>query len=58
MEPLGSLIETYEAHTIPEMEGNPIVTLHVLMEEHDIKQSDLPEIGSQDVVSEILSNKR
>lgn len=58
METLGSLIETYEAHTIPEMEGNPIDTLKVLMEEHGIKQSDLSEIGSQGVVSEILSGKR
>ena len=58
METLGSLIETYEAHTIPEMEGNPIDTLKLLIEEHGIKQSDLPEIGSQGVVSEILSGKR
>jgi HTH-type transcriptional regulator/antitoxin HigA len=28
------------------------------MVEHDLKQSDLPEIGSQGVVSEILSGKR
>jgi HTH-type transcriptional regulator/antitoxin HigA len=28
------------------------------MEEHDLRQSDLPEIGSQGVVSEILSGKR
>jgi HTH-type transcriptional regulator/antitoxin HigA len=58
METLGSLFETYEAHNIPEMEGNTIDTLNVLMEEHGIKQSDLPEIGSQGVVSEILSGKR
>jgi len=28
------------------------------MEEHDLAQSDLPEIGSQGVVSEILAGKR
>jgi transcriptional regulator with XRE-family HTH domain len=28
------------------------------MEEHNLKQSDLPEVGSQGVVSEILSGKR
>jgi HTH-type transcriptional regulator/antitoxin HigA len=28
------------------------------MEEHGLKQSDLPEIGSQGVVSEIPSGKR
>jgi len=58
MDTLGSLIETYEARTIPETEGNPIDTLHALMEEHGIKQADLLEIGSQGVVSEILSGKR
>ena len=28
------------------------------MEEHDLTQSDLPEVGSQGVVSEILGGKR
>jgi HTH-type transcriptional regulator / antitoxin HigA len=28
------------------------------MEEHGLKQADLPEIGSQGVLSEILSGKR
>jgi HTH-type transcriptional regulator/antitoxin HigA len=28
------------------------------MAEHELRQSDFPEIGSQGVVSEILSNKR
>lgn len=58
METIGSLIETYESQYIKEIEGNPIDTLNVLMEEHGLKQSDLPEIGSQGVVSEILSGKR
>ena len=29
-----------------------------LMEQHELKQGDLPEIGSQGVVSEILAGKR
>ena len=58
METIGSLIETYESQYIKEIEGNPIDALNVLMEEHGLKQSDLPEIGSQGVVSEILSGKR
>lgn len=58
METIGSLIETYEARKIPEIEGDPIDTLKALMEEHGIRQSDLPEIGSQGVVSEIISGKR
>jgi len=58
METLGSLTESYEAQNIPEIEGNPSDTLKTLMEEHDLKQSDLPEIGSQGVISEVLSGKR
>ncbi len=58
METIGTLVETYEAHNIPEIKGNPIDTLNALMEEHGLKQSDLSEIGSQGVVSEILAGKR
>jgi len=58
METIGSLIETYESQYMGEMEGNPIASLNALMEEHRLKQSDLSEIGSQGVVSEILSGKR
>jgi HTH-type transcriptional regulator/antitoxin HigA len=29
-----------------------------LMDEHGLRQSDLPEIGSQGVVSEVLAGKR
>jgi len=58
METIGSLIETYESQNYPDIEGNPINALRTLMEEHGLKQSDLPEIGSQGVVSEILSGKR
>ena len=58
METIGSLIETYESQYVGEIEGNPIASLKALMEEHGLKQSDLSEIGSQGVVSEILSGKR
>ncbi|SPD72881.1 conserved hypothetical protein [uncultured Desulfobacterium sp.] len=58
METLGSLIETYEDQNIPEIEGNPIDTLKTLMDDHGINQSNLSEIGSQGIVSEILSGKR
>ncbi len=58
METLGTLVETYEMQTIPEISGNPIQTLQSLMEEYNLKQSDLPEIGTQGVVSDILSGKR
>jgi len=58
METLGSLIEMYEAQRIPEIEGDPIDSLKALIEEQNINQSDLPEIGTQGVVSEVLSGKR
>lgn len=32
--------------------------LRFLMEEHDLAQSDLSEVGSQGIVSEILNGKR
>jgi HTH-type transcriptional regulator / antitoxin HigA len=32
--------------------------LHFLMEEHQLTQADLPEIGSQSLVSKVLSGKR
>jgi HTH-type transcriptional regulator/antitoxin HigA len=58
METIGSLIESYESQNYPDTEGGPINALKTLMEEHGLKQSDLPEIGSQGVVSEIISGKR
>jgi len=58
METIGSLIESYESQNYPDIEGDPINALKTLMEEHGLKQSDLPEIGSQGVVSEIMSGKR
>ncbi len=58
METLGTLIEAYEIQNISEIKGSPNRVLQLLMEEHNLKQSDLPEVGSQGVVSEILSGKR
>ena len=58
METIGSLIETYETQYIEEIEGNPIDALNALMLDHGLRQSDLTEIGSQGVISEILSGKR
>jgi len=58
METLGSLVETYESQNVPEILGDPGHTLKMLMSEHGLKQSDMKEIGSQGVVSEVLSGKR
>ena len=58
METIGSLIENYEAQEYKINESSPIEALKYLMQEHGLKQSDLKEIGSQGVVSEILTGKR
>ena len=58
METIGSLIEAYESQNYRDTEGGPINALKTLMDEHGLRQSDLPEIGSQGVVSEIMSGKR
>jgi len=58
METIGSLIENYEDQEYKIHEASPIDALKYLMQEHDLKQSDLKEIGSQGVVSEILTGKR
>ncbi len=58
MESLGILVENYEKQNVPEPTGTSIEVLRFLMQEHNLKQSDLPEIGSQGVVSEILTGKR
>ncbi|MDR2837567.1 MAG: transcriptional regulator [Azonexus sp.] len=48
----------YEAdhHAIPAV--SPREALRFLMEQHGLKQSDLPEVGSQSVISEILAGRR
>lgn len=55
---LGLLISDYENlhYPVPDIEA-PLV-LRFFMEQHQLKQSDLPEIGSQGVVSEILAGRR
>jgi HTH-type transcriptional regulator/antitoxin HigA len=58
MDTIGTLIETYESERFPEPVGDPIASLAFLMEEHGLSNSDLPEIGSPDDVSEILNRKR
>ncbi|KAB2847011.1 MAG: helix-turn-helix domain-containing protein [Melioribacteraceae bacterium] len=55
---LGTLIKEYEDRIIHEPKGDPIGVLKFLLEEHKLNQSDLKEIGSQGVVSEILNGKR
>ena len=58
MEIVGDLIENYENTHYPMPEAEPREALRFLMEEHGLKQGELPEIGSQGIMSEILAGKR
>jgi len=55
---ISGIIEDYDRkhYEIPKASG--IDALKYLMTEHNLKQSDLIELGSQGVVSEILAKKR
>ena len=55
---IGTMIKAYYVEHHLFSEGAPIEALNYLMAEHNLTQSDLPEIGSQGGVSEILSRKR
>jgi len=58
LDTLGTLIEAYEEdhHAIPDANGADV--LRFIMDEHGLTQSELPEVGSQGVVSEVLNGKR
>lgn len=58
MESIGSLVETYENNNFPEIYGTAEEALRYLMNEHDVQQSDLSEIGGEKAVSEILKGER
>ena len=57
---LVTLIEDFEEKTYPMGQtSNPAVALRELMNEHELKQTDMVEIfGSQGVVSQVLNGKR
>ena len=58
LDTLGTVLHAWEErhHAMPECGGAD--ALRFFMEEHHLSQSDLTEVGSQGVVSEILSGKR
>jgi HTH-type transcriptional regulator / antitoxin HigA len=55
---LGIVIENCEAEHHDLSGASGLYALKYLMKEHDLRQEDLSEIGSQGVVSEILNGKR
>ncbi len=58
LDTIGTVIHAYEERHYPMPECSGSEMLHFFMDEYDLKQSDLPEVGSQGVVSEILGGKR
>ncbi|MBI2337234.1 MAG: helix-turn-helix domain-containing protein [Deltaproteobacteria bacterium] len=61
MDTLGLLVEKYEkdffSHKLEKISGAEVLAF--LMEQHKLRQNDLTEeLGSQSIVSEILSGKR
>lgn len=55
---LGELIGEYDDQHYPAPDVSGVAMLQFLMEQHGLNQSDLPEIGTQGVVSEIINGKR
>ena len=55
---VGDLVDDYEQQFHPLPQTNGVDALRFLMAQHDLKQTELHEIGSQGVVSEILTGKR
>lgn len=55
---IGDLIEEWDHKHHPMPVASGVDVLRYLMREHGLSQSELPGVGSQSVVSEILSGKR
>jgi len=58
LDTLGTVMHAYEEKHYPMPECSGADMLRFFMDEHGLTPSDLPEIGSLDVVSEILNGKR
>lgn len=58
LDTLGTLMHAYEDQHNPMPKASGSDVLRFLMDEHELKQADLPEVGSQGVVSEILNGRR
>ena len=58
LDTMGTVVHAWEEQHYPMPKLESAEALRFLMEEHDLTQSDLPEVGSQGVVSEVLGGKR
>jgi HTH-type transcriptional regulator/antitoxin HigA len=55
---IANAAQEYETEFLVEQQGSALLALKYLIKLHSIKQSELKEIGSQGVVSEVLNGKR
>ena len=57
---VGDLVSEYEHihHPISTTPNDPKEILRFLMDQHGLKQSDLPEVGHQSIISGLLSGSR
>ena len=58
VEALGEMIQSYEKRQAPMAEAEPREVLRYLMTEHGFRQTDLADISSQGMISDILSGRR
>jgi len=58
LDTLGTLVHAYEESHYPAPEVTGIGVLKFLMEEHQLTPASLPELGSEEVVAELLAGKR
>ena len=58
MDTLATLVHAWEKEHHPMPMAAPRKVLAFLMEQHGLKQQDLKEVGTQGIVSEVLSGKR
>lgn len=54
----GCLCGEIRSRACPDSRARPAAVLKFLMKQHGLRQTDLPEIGSQGVVSEVLAGRR
>ncbi len=55
---LADLLQAHDQQHYPMPDVTPAQALRFLMEQHGLSQSQLPEVGNQGVVSQILSGQR
>lgn len=57
MDTVGTLISIYDEKHYPFSEGNPVDVLKHFMNEYGLTENNLPELGTPEIVLDILSGK-